>query len=217
MSFALKLFAVILIASQGHCVNILYLHGILSPSHHIWNSALARGLANRGHNITFLSTDPQKSVVENVHYIDLENSYENLNKIFAAERKDFDIIKWSLELNRNKLLTAFGLTDYSSKNCKSIMDSANGLEKILAYPDDFKFDLVIYDFTFGPCVLPIVTKFNQPPMVGVSAFLNPPLTHLLIGGNKYPAYVPHYALDFPQIMSFYQRSFNLLLYITEQL
>jgi glucuronosyltransferase len=217
MNLNLKLFVTLLIASQSHSANILFIHGILSPSHHIWNSALARGLANRGHNVTFLSTDPPQSVTKNLHYVVLEKSYENLNELIAGDQEDFDIIKYAKELNRNKFTASFGLADYATKDCRAVMKSQNGFERLLAYPDDFKFDLAIYDFTCGPCALPIVLKFNSPPLVSVSAFLNPPYTDSLIGGHKYPAYVPHYLLDFPQIMSFYQRTFNLLIYTVEKL
>jgi hypothetical protein len=47
-----------------------------SPSHHIFNSALARKLATSGHNVTFLSADLAKNATENLHYIHLEYQYK---------------------------------------------------------------------------------------------------------------------------------------------
>jgi hypothetical protein len=37
--------------------NILYVAAVASPSHHIWNRALAFELANRGHNVTHIGPD----------------------------------------------------------------------------------------------------------------------------------------------------------------
>ncbi|CAG9807568.1 unnamed protein product [Chironomus riparius] len=216
-SIVKQIFLVFFIVGQGYCANVLYLHGVLSPSHHIWNRALAKGLADSGHNVTFLSTDEPKGEVKNLHYIVLEGSYQNLDKIMALKGDDFNIMDYAKESESSKINAARVLSDYAILSCDAIYNSKNGIEKILSYPDDFKFDIVIYDFTCSACLLPIIHKFNYPSIVGVSAFLNPPYTHFLIGGNKYPAYVPHYLLDFKPPMTFYERFYNLLIYSIEDL
>jgi glucuronosyltransferase len=217
MKLIVKILATLFIAGQGRCANILYFHGVFSPSHHIWNSALARGLASAGHNVTFLSTDPPKTATKNLHYIVIENGYEILDKLLNSDHDDYDIIKHSQEINKNKFKAATFLVEYAIKSCEAMVSSPSGLDKLLAYPDDFKFDVVINDFTCGSCLLPFLQKFNYPSVIGVSAFLNPPFTDSIVGGHKYPAYVPHYLLNFPQIMSFYQRAYNLAIYTTENL
>ena len=198
------------IASQSYCVNILYLHTLLSPSHHLWNSALAKELARNGYNVTFLSVDPPKEKIENLHYIVLEGTSENF---YQGEK--VDLIEYSKESTRNKFKAAFVTTDYCGKTCSAIYKSQNGMTKILNYPIDFKFDLVINDFTCGPILLPIVHKFSYPPIVGVTPFLNPPYTHLTIGGHKYPAYIPHYLMNFQPPMTFLERCYNLIIYLIE--
>ncbi|KAG5667689.1 hypothetical protein PVAND_015661 [Polypedilum vanderplanki] len=217
MKLILQIIPVFLIVSQGYCVNILYMHDVFSPSHHIWNNALARGLAARGYNVTFLSTDPPKSNTQNLHYIVIENGYELLNKFLGENHENYDIVKYSQEVNKNKFAAATFLAEYAVKSCEAIAASSHGLDIILDYPNDFKFDLVINDFTAGPCFLPLIQKFNYPSVIGVSAFLNPTYTDFVIGGHKHPAYVPHFLLNFPQIMSFYQRAYNFAIYITEKL
>lgn len=72
------------------------------------------------------------------------------------------------------------MNNFCHLNCLGILNS-NGLDVILNYPDNFKFDAIIYDFTCGPCLLLFVHKFKNPPLIAVSAFN-------LIGGQKYPAY-----------------------------
>ena len=205
-------FFIFLIIGQVYCVNVLFIHGVLSPSHHIWNSVLAKKLAQNGYNVTFLSVDPPKEKVENLHYIVLEGTSENL---YQGEK--IDMIAYSKEYTRNKFNAARVLTDYCAKTCNAVYKSQNGIDKILSYPSDFKFDLVINDFSCGPCLLPIIHKFNYPSIIGVSAFLNPPYTHFTIGGHKYSAYVPHYLLNFLPPMTFFERIYNLIIYIIENL
>jgi glucuronosyltransferase len=217
MKIIFKLLAALVIASQGHCANILYIHGIFSPSHHIWNSAFARGLASRGHNVTFLSTDPQKKATKNLHYILIEDGYELFNEVMGDGKEDYDLVKYVQEVSKNMLVAATYVVDFGVKSCKALMAAPKGIDRILSYPSDFKFDLVVHDMTLGPCLLPVIQKFGFPPVVGVSAFLNPPYTDFVIGGHKHPAYVPHYLLNFPPIMTFYQRSYNLLINIIEKL
>lgn len=195
--------------------NILYLHNVLSPSHHLWNRVLAKELANRGHNVTFLSVDKPIGDTKNLHYIVLENTYELFQS--GSSETSLDLIKLSEASNSNKLYGAKAVVEFCIPNCKAIMQAEKGIDKILNYPNNFKFDLVINDFTCGPCLIPLIHKFNYPPTIGVTAFLNPPFTDLTIGGHKYPAYVPHFIINFPQIMSFSQRLYNFLLYSIEKL
>lgn len=95
----------------------------------------------------------------------------------------------------------------------------NGFAQLLAYPDDFPFDLVIYDFTAGPCLLPFLHKFNYPPLVAVSAYNIPSFTTEVIGGHQYYAYVPHNTL--PQtrcdLNSILDRALNMCIYTVENL
>lgn len=186
--------------------NILFLSGVTSPSHHIYNRAFALGLAAKEHNVTFVSVDDTKKQVPNVHYIFLERGYDAMTGevgIDIVEYADKPIITSVLEL------PAFCL-----HICNSMLLS-KGLDVILNYPKDFHFSAVIYDFTFGPCLLPLVARFNNPPLISISGFANPPFTTDLVGGHKYPAYTPHYAVGYTTEMSFFQRAFNTYLYFVD--
>lgn len=211
----MKLLAIYFLLSVNAVLsaNILYLHGVISVSHHIWNRRLAMELALRGHNVTFVSVDEEVGENKtNLHYIVLENTYENLyGKI------EFNILEMAKYNKENKLKGASAATDYGTLCCKAIHLSIKGLETILSYPNNFKFDLIVNDFSLGSCLLPLAHKFKYPPTVGVSPFLNPPTTTFVIGGHKYPGYVPHFIIDFPQLMSFYQRICNHIFYWMEKM
>lgn len=82
----------------------------------------------------------------------------------------------------------------------------------MAYPDDFKFDLILYDFTLGPCTLGFLHKFNYPPVVGITAYNNPPYTIEILGGHNFYAYIPYCSLNYDSNMSFWQRLHNLYIH-----
>lgn len=91
----------------------------------------------------------------------------------------------------------------------------NGFQTLLNYPDDFRFDLVVNDFTAGACLLGFLHKFKYPPLLSVSAFSNPPFSNALVGGHHYVAYVPHYNLVHRGDMNFIQRTYNLMVHLSE--
>jgi glucuronosyltransferase len=98
---------------------------------------------------------------------------------------------------------------YGFEPCAS-MSKNEGFWTILNYPDDFKFDLMIYDYTSAPCFLGLLKKFNYPPVVGVTAFCNPSATADILGGDKLGLTVkPHYLLDYDHNdMNILQRVYN---------
>lgn len=89
---------------------------------------------------------------------------------------------------------------------------SKGIHNLLNYPNDFKFDLILYDFTLGPCILGFLHKFNYPPVVGVTAFNIPSYTIELVGGHNYYAYIPYFSLNYDTEMTFFQRLFNIYIY-----
>lgn len=199
-------FAVLKLTSGG---NILYLNGIPSPSHHLYNRVLVLALAAKGHNVTFVSADTVKKSTPNVHYIHLEKTYE----AFFGDGDSSNVLDFA---NETAVESIMGLPEVFAVVCGGIIAS-KGLDAIINYPDNFKFDAVIYDFTFGPCLLPLVAKFNNPPLISISAFANPPYTSDIVGGQKYPAYIPHYAVNYSTEMTFVQRFFNTYLYLIDWL
>lgn len=201
------LFSFFVILKQTFGGNILYLNGVPSPSHHHYNRMFVLGLAAKGHNVTFVSVDTVKKPTLNVHYIFLEKTYE----IFYGGSESFDVVEFASKSASASIVESPFV--YAAA-CQGILAS-KGLDKILNYPNDFKFDLVIHDFTFGPCLLPLVAKFKNPPLISISAFANPPYTADIVGGQKYPTYIPHYAVNFSTDMNFFQRFYNTYLYFID--
>lgn len=193
--------------SSAFAANILFLNAMPSPSHHIFNRVLVLGLAARGHNVTFLSADYVDKPTVNVHYYHLEKTYETF---FNGE----EAMNVTQVATQTPFESVIGVPEMCSAVCEGTLES-KGLEKLLKFPKDFKFDAVLYDFTFGPCLLPLVTRFNNPPLVAVTAFPNPPYGSDLVGGQKYPAYMPHYTLKYSRDMTFTQRCYSSFMYLID--
>lgn len=163
-------------------------------------------LAVQGHNVIVLSTNLDPSPPPNVHYIHLENVYDYIYN-------DLELIVTAFsELNTDE--TVYSLSEFAMASCAGVQKSINGLQTLLNYPNDFKFDLVKYDFTMGPCILGFLHKFNYPPLLSFTA-CNVPYISRLVGGHNYFSYIPFFTSQYLDDMDFWQRAHNLYLYALE--
>lgn len=162
-------------------------------------------LAAKGHNLTILSSDIDQGTTPGIHYIWAEKVYSTLyngsNAIVLT-----DMIE---ESPYEGVLSFYG---WCAASCQGFYQST-GFQTLLNYPNDFKFDLVLVDYTSGPCLLGFLKKFNYPPTVGVSAFSVPHYTYNFIGGHRKISYVPHFYAEYESKMKFLQRLNNFLLYM----
>ncbi|XP_001688725.2 UDP-glucosyltransferase 2 [Anopheles gambiae] len=199
---------VILLLFQQCCwqlsagANILCLTPVPSPSHHIWNRVWIEALAARGHNLTVISADvDERTAPPNITYIHLEHAYSDLHT-------ELDLFQMA---SHSALTGIKDLYVWGTAMCRGVLRS-KGLQVIQAYPDDFRFDLIIADITCGPCLFPLIHKFHHPPLIGVTAYNNPQFTADFVGGHKHYAYVPFFTLNYDSDMTFYQRFYNWVLH-----
>lgn len=187
--------------------NILFISAVPSPSHHIFNRVLALGLVDKGYNVTFVSADLPKTQVKNLHYIHLELVSEHFKKEFDGEKL--------LEYAEMPPIIGLMLVPLNCRMFYEFFMDSRGLETILNYPDDFKFDAVLHDSTWSPALLPLLAKFKYPPLISVTAFVNSVWTIETLGSHKYPAYIPHYNLEYSTEMNFFQRMWNTFYYVVD--
>ena len=192
LTFVVALSAV----SACHGANILYLSTVSSPSHFLWCKNILNELHARGHNVTALSGDVDTSK-QNLTYIHLEEMYPTVYE----DGKEPDFFEYG---NLSPAETFKLYAQFSEQACVGAVKS-KGYKQLLNYPDNFKVDLVIYDFTMGPCPLGFVHKFGNPPIVGVSPFNELDRLARISGALTYPAFVPAHDLLYTQRMSFLER------------
>ncbi|KAJ8940068.1 hypothetical protein NQ314_010902 [Rhamnusium bicolor] len=112
--------------------------------------------------------------------------------------------------NSNPLATMKLFIEYTITVCNYSYNT-NGFKKLINYPPDFKFDLIIIDMTIGSCLYPLIQRFNYPPTIGITAFLLPPFLSDTFGNDIHPSYLPFYMLQYTEHMNFHQRVINYVM------
>ncbi|CAH1173993.1 unnamed protein product [Phaedon cochleariae] len=184
--------------SSVSCANILLAEDLASPSHQIWNYAIADALVASGHNVTVIGPKTISTENRKFHYIPLEGLLDEIG-VFLPD----DYMHLST-LGNIKMFNDFIIT-----TCNHTIHT-KGLQKLMDYPKDFKFDLILLDLTATPCFLPLLERFNSPPAIVISAMtLSPVLSELF--GNSFPAsYIPYIFLKNTARMDFSERLHNFI-------
>ncbi|KAF5307550.1 hypothetical protein FQR65_LT06906 [Abscondita terminalis] len=186
-----------------HCVdssNILYIGALPSPSHYLWNKVLALELVSIGHNVTMLTHDVDKDVRDNYTVISFKGFYE-----YSYENFDIE----DLLLNSSPLNDIGALSDFIDITCDFDFKSS-AFQKLLNYPENFKFDLILFDVAGPVCLYGFIPRFKNPPVIAVSAYVvSPHLSHFL-GNPLYTSYTPYFSTSFTNKMTFYQRTLNFV-------
>ena len=98
-----------------------------------------------------------------------------------------------------------GYKEFVEKVCVGSLNS-KGYQQLLNFPKNFKFDLIIYDFTIFPqCLLGMVHKFNNPSVIGVTPFLFSGKVAKLSGSLIFPGIAPSPLSSLTRKMNFQQR------------
>ncbi|XP_059613681.1 UDP-glycosyltransferase UGT5-like [Phlebotomus argentipes] len=208
MCFALLMILLVSFPYCINCANILVLETVPSPSHHIWIRTITTALAAAGHNVTSLSPDIEEETPENLHYLHLDKVYD---VIYNPEDEDFimspNFLTWGALNSYLQMVIIHMSPEFILKGCLK----STGFHQLLAYPDDFKFDLVIYDLFVMGIMLPFVQKFNNPPLITLSIVPSIQIISQIFGGSLQSAYVPHLLNENTDLSTFRARINNFLI------
>ncbi|XP_059615442.1 UDP-glycosyltransferase UGT4-like [Phlebotomus argentipes] len=182
--------------------NILVLEGLPSPSHHVLFRVVNEALAARGHNVTSISADIDENVSQNLTYLHLDRVYEHL---YDSDDMNF------VDIGKVNPWITLGILNHYILKAFTGLQKSSGYHQLLAYPDDFKVDLIIYDFIATPMLLGFKHKFGNPPLIGLTGYNAISTTSAIIGSPYHSAFVPHHCrLDTGN--SFLKRVENYLLH-----
>lgn len=190
---------VMMTIKNANSANILCLMGTPSPSHHVWNKSIMRTLADRGNNLTILTVEMERST-KNMHFIHMENVYDAIHEYFASDENN------NLA-NKHVYKTVTLSYSFHSFVGRQIIET-DGVKQLLDYPNDFKFDAVIHDFTQSQVLLGFVHHFGYPPLISVSPFGIPSYAYAIAQVPIFPSYTPHAFGTFTNRMGFYERIRN---------
>lgn len=173
----------ILLLATVDSANVLFLLPVPSPSHRLWNNVLIEGLVERGHNLTILTVEHERSR-PNVTFIYLENIYESLSEFYIKT-------PWSLKPKSSytTIKEQHQLNNFISRK----LFETQGLRRLANYPRSFKFDAVVFDFTLGQSLLAFVEHFHFPPLISVSPLSLPSSLAAASSAQLFPSYISHFS------------------------
>ncbi|XP_055910881.1 UDP-glucosyltransferase 2-like [Eupeodes corollae] len=200
-------FVFIAFLSHGETANILGLFGCASHSHFLWNEVLVGALSERGHSLTVVSVDENKSPKPNVTHLHMEKTYDT---IFQNLENTIDGVKQETLPKPSGIFSNIQFL-YLLKmyECKGILES-RGFQDVLKLNE--KFDLILYDTETGPCMLRLIERYPNVPVVGVTAFKMDPRVVEMVGGHSYPGYISHILKKHEMPKNFWKRLDNVVTY-----
>lgn len=168
--------------------NILAIFPAPSYSHTIASKVLSQALADRGHSIYLITTDPRPMNHPNITQIDLSFSYK-------MWEDGFDFV-WYKENN-------IGIEVMIKSFASTIHDvlvrqlNSTGVQYLIKNRDELKFDLVIVE-AMGFLPYHAFAEIFNAPLIGFNSFDAPMEVHLMQGNFVNPFVVNEAAL-FPYI------------------
>ncbi|XP_026676212.1 UDP-glucuronosyltransferase 2C1-like isoform X1 [Diaphorina citri] len=189
-----------LVSPTVDSANILALFPTASYSHQMPLLALPRALAQRGHNVTVITTNPLKEPMPNYTEIDISFTY-NYWKSTAGEKR---LINLDTKIGPIEVVNSF----ISGTNILTdIQLGSPQVQKFISYLDKEKpkFDLVLYEDLMHTSYLGFLHKLDYPPLVSMLTL--PLLCGLdLSSGNVcQPSYISEMIIGRTNKMSFYYR------------
>jgi len=146
------IFFVFLLAGSSECSRILITYPTISQSHAIPLQALAKELAAKGHQITFVSPFPLSEKISN--YRDIKITFNEADKgfldIVSKDPKSFSF--FTLITKMPNLIFGFGNTTLQHPEMRKLMNEE-------------KFDLVIVGFFMTEFMLGLADHFKCPSIV----------------------------------------------------
>uniref|UniRef100_W8C4F8 UDP-glucuronosyltransferase 2B10 n=1 Tax=Ceratitis capitata TaxID=7213 RepID=W8C4F8_CERCA len=186
----------ILLGSQVQSYRILGILHTGARSHHIVGSALMKGLARKGHDVTVISPFPLKEPLKNYHDIEtpiikgiMESTAQHL----------LETIK------KNVFVNVKGFHEMGLNMTRTFLQEPN-VRKLLA--SNQTFDVVICEVFLSEALFGLSEHYNVP-LIGLGTFGAHPWNTDLVGSPSPPSYVASAMLPFRDHMTLWQRVGNL--------
>lgn len=194
-----KFFGIFLISIivSSECSKILCIHPSFSRSHVIPLQALAKILAQKGHEITFVSLFPFDKKIDNYRDIKVESSdedkelFDEIGKTMSDRKSPFKLMTIA-----SKVTYKIGSETLQSESMRQLMDNE-------------KFDLVVIGYFLNEFLLGIADHFKCPSILFFSGSFFSTLNRI-IGNPLLPEAIPHPIINGKEL-TFLMRVFNLLL------
>ncbi|XP_065354388.1 UDP-glucosyltransferase 2-like [Calliphora vicina] len=192
------------LTTETNGAKILSIFGYPGPSQYIMASALLKGLAERGHEVTSISTFPQKTAVKNFRDIAvMENAklFDGFTSEAIVDEQESNFFQEMSEFN-----------DIGAEMVENVLKNP----KVKDIMKNEKFDLIIMETIMTDALYGFGQHFNAP-MVGVSTFGTMNFIDVLVGNISPLSYIPHVGLPYDTHMSLKERILNTVFTIIDDL
>lgn len=180
----------------SHGAKILAVFSMGAHSHFTLGFRLAKELADRGHEVTFINAYPQKKPIKNLKEISVEEIKGDLDEL----KKELYEMGTMSYIGQLQWVSSFG-NSYTESVLK-----VKEVQKLLQSNEQF--DLVLIEHFMNEAMAIFQHKFKCPSVVfapGPPTVFN---NHLFANPSQ-PAYVPNLLADFGSDMSLWERILNV--------
>lgn len=202
MEFCYKLFFIFLSSVYFiQAAKILAFFPLGGASHFNIPEVIFKALAARGHNITLVSSYPQRPPIPNINDIDVSSA--------RGTRKNslpFEVVQTQLQSTRRNFNF---IANVSRTYCDIVFDFPE-IKNLLNR--DKEFDLVMTEIFGADCAVGFAWKFKAP-LVSILISRGTPWSLNRIGNPSNPSYLHVMHSDFPRKMNFIQRFINSYWYL----
>lgn len=191
---------------------ILGLFPLSGKSHNEVFVPIILALSNKGHDVTILNHYPLDLEKHNkppqLSIINMEDNRPPLNRTI-------DMNKVS---NRSRLAKYFNseITKLAKTACERAFQS-EALQNFVITHQHEHFDVILTEFFHTDCLMSLVDKFNNPPVIGMSSSTIMPWYNKRFANPTHPAYIPDNIMDYPKPLSLIQRVENTIVGIVHQI
>lgn len=198
-TYAILLVCLSYLCSTSESARILGVFPIGGISHYAPAQAVLKALADQGHDVTVITSYPQKPPVDNFRDIDVSEVVG-----VATNSLSFGIVKTALQSTTNNFNQ---IVNVSRTYCQI----AFSLPKIRNLMDE-KFDLVITEIFGSDCSVGFAWHFNAP-LISVISSRSLPWVQSRVGSPVNPSYMRQVHVDYSLPMTFWQRLKNTAYYL----
>lgn len=183
------------IVASADGARILAFFPIGGSSHYNAVEMLLKALAARGHNVTSITSLPQKKPLANFHDVDVSGVRGP-----SANSLPFEFVRTRLQDTTRNFHT---IANVSRMYC----EIAFGEQKVKDVLKEEKYDLVVTEIFGADCGVGFAWKFDAP-LISVLAPRRSTWAFARVGNPSTPSYIPMAHSSFPARMNFWQRLVN---------
>ncbi|KRT83007.1 Glycosyltransferase, partial [Oryctes borbonicus] len=194
------------LVSVLNAAKILCIFPHSAHSHYTIGFTLAKGLAARGHHVTFMAPKEEEKPTKNVKSVFLKDVKKYGEEMFD-QKSIFDIV----DISAAAMVVFMGFMGVTSTE---IFYSDQAMQEMLVSNETF--DAVIAESFTNDALLGVAYRFKAPSIVVTT--IGPSIwSNYFTANPTIYSYMPHPFLGYGQKMTFCQRTHNLLLATLEKI